>query len=74
MDLSLYLSNFSRVDMLKVQYVTIDMWQPYKDVVKTYLPNAVIAIDPFHVVKHLVSDFEKLLISLTKQYEYGSNA
>lgn len=73
-DLSLYLSSFSREDRLRVQYVTIDMWQPYKDVAKTYLPNAIVSIDPFHVVKHLVSDFEKLRISLMKQYEYDSNA
>lgn len=23
-------------------YVTIDMWQPYKDVTRTYLPNAIV--------------------------------
>ena len=73
-DISLYFSTIPREERLKVRCVTIDMWQPYKDVVKTYLPNAIVAVDPFHVVKHLVYDFEKLRISLMKQCEYGSNA
>ena len=73
-DISLYFSAIPREERLKVKYVTIDMWQPYKAVVKTYLPNAIVAVDPFHVVKHLVHDFEKLRISLMKQCEYGSNA
>ena len=73
-DISMYFSAIPREERLKVKYVTIDMWQPYKDVVKTYLPNAIVAVDPFHVVRHLVYDFEKLRISLMKQCEYGSNA
>ena len=50
------------------------MWQPYKDVTRTYLPNAIVAVDPFHVVKHLTQDFSQLRIDLMNQCEYGSNA
>ncbi len=35
----------------KVQVVTMDMWQPYRDAVYQALPNATIVIDKFHVVK-----------------------
>lgn len=48
-------------------YVTIDMWQPYEDVTRTYLPNAIVAIHPFHVVKHLTQDFSQLRIDLMKR-------
>ena len=74
MNLSLYLSGFSREQRCKVKYVTIDMWEPYKDAAKTYFPNCIIAVDPFHVVKHLHSNFDRLRIDLMNQCEYGSNA
>ncbi|MDR7318936.1 ISL3 family transposase [Brevibacillus nitrificans] len=34
-----------------VKYVAMDMWQPYRDAVKATLPNAVIVVDKFHVVR-----------------------
>ncbi|MBF1189974.1 MAG: transposase, partial [[Eubacterium] sulci] len=48
MALSLFFSNIPREERLRVKYVTIDMWEPYKDVARTYFPNCVIAVDPFH--------------------------
>ena len=50
------------------------MWEPYKDVAKVYFPNCIIAVDPFHVIKHLHSNFERLRIDLMNQCVYGSNA
>ena len=72
--LSLYFSKIPREERKKVKYVTIDMWEPYKDVVSTYLPNAIIAVDPFHVIKHLTHNFSRLRIDFMNQCEYGSNA
>jgi transposase len=34
-----------------IQYVAMDMWQPYKDAIELMLPKAKIIIDKFHVVK-----------------------
>lgn len=34
-----------------IQYVTMDMWRPYRDAVEDVLPQANIVIDKFHVVK-----------------------
>jgi transposase len=34
-----------------IQYVTMDMWRPYRDAVEVALPQAKIVIDKFHVVK-----------------------
>lgn len=73
-NLSLYFSSFTRDERSLVKYVTIDMWEPYKDVAKTYLPHAIIAVDPFHVVKHLIDGFERLRIDLMKQCPYDSNS
>ncbi|MDD5513447.1 MAG: ISL3 family transposase [Candidatus Omnitrophica bacterium] len=35
----------------KIELVTMDMWQPYRDAVKDILPQAAIVIDKFHVVR-----------------------
>ncbi|SHK64379.1 ISL3 family transposase [Alicyclobacillus tolerans] len=35
----------------RITYVTMDMWRPYKDAVKTVLPQAIVIVDKFHVVK-----------------------
>lgn len=48
--------------------------EPYKDVAKTYFPNCLVAVDPFHVIKHLTHDFERLRIDLMNNSIYGSNA
>jgi len=72
-----YLSKFfvskTREERHNVKYVTIDMWEPYRDVAKSFLPNAIVAVDPFHVIEHLCRDFENLRISLVKQCPYDSN-
>jgi len=71
--LSSFFVNKTREERYHVKYVTIDMWEPYKDVVRAFLPNAIIAVDPFHVIEHLCRDFENLRISLMKQCPYDSN-
>lgn len=43
------LQNFK--DNEKIKIVAIDMWRPYRDAVRSALPNAMIVIDKFHVVK-----------------------
>lgn len=35
----------------RVHVVTMDMWTPYRDAVYRTLPNAVVVVDKFHVVK-----------------------
>ncbi len=35
----------------QIQYVTMNMWQPYKDAVRAVLPKALIIVDKFHVVR-----------------------
>lgn len=50
------------------------MWEPYKDVATVYFPNAIVAVDPFHVVSHLTRGFERLRLDLMNQCEYNSNA
>ena len=71
--LSKHFGNIPRSERIKVKYVTIDMWEPYRDIARIYFPEAIIAVDPFHVIKHLCDDFERLRISLMKKCDYHSN-
>lgn len=50
-----------------VWYVTMDMWQPYKEAVYLALPHAKIVIDKFHVVKMANEALDKVRKSLKEQ-------
>lgn len=41
----------SELDTHRVKVVIMDMWKPYKDAVKEVIPDAVIVVDKFHVVR-----------------------
>lgn len=38
-------------DRTYIEYVTMDMWKSYKDVVNTILPHAKVVVDKFHVIR-----------------------
>lgn len=65
--LSSHLEKIPLEERKRVLYVTIDMWEPYKQVSLKYFPNCTISVDPFHVVKHLSDGFTKLRVSLMNQ-------
>lgn len=44
-----YLSNIK--DGHKIEVVTMDMWRPYRLAVEAVLPNAIIVVDKFHIVR-----------------------
>lgn len=43
-----------------VKYVSIDMYEPYRDVVKTLFPKAIICADEFHVDENLLRIFRHI--------------
>lgn len=49
----------------------MDMWRPYYDAVKAVLPDAVIVIDKFHVVKMANQAVEKGRKALREQMDQG---
>ena len=48
-----YLSSIPREERNQVEFVSIDLNEHYRDVLSTYLRNAVIIADSFHVVKRV---------------------
>lgn len=51
----------------KINFVTTDMWRPYYDTVKVVIPDTVIVIDKFHVVKMANQAIEKGRKALREQ-------
>lgn len=70
--LSKYFESIPLEERKRVRYVTIDFWEPYKDVALKYLPNARICGDPFHVVKHLGEGFSRIRVDIMNQSVYNS--
>jgi len=58
--LSTYFSSFSKEERAKVKAVVIDMWKPYKDIVKTYFKNALVVVDRFHFIRQVFWAFDKI--------------
>lgn len=73
-ELKKYLESFSAEERARVRYVTIDMWKPYYDVSRQYFKHCEIAVDPFHVMEHLIHDLTAVRLNIMRQVEYGSPA
>ena len=59
--------NFMRIPLeerKRVKYVIIDMWDTYKQVSLDVFPDAVIAVNSFHVIKHLNLAIDMMVLIL----------
>lgn len=54
-----------------VEWVSLDMWEPYKVMLAKELPDAKLVIDRFHVVRMASDALEKIRISLQKSMSTG---
>ena len=70
--LSKFFESIPLSERSNVRFVTIDMWQPYKDVALKYLPNVTVSVDNFHVVKELCLCFTKFRVQIMNNCVYGS--
>lgn len=59
-------------DNHKIQCVTMDMWQPYKDAVLDVLGDVPIVIDKFQIIKELNRALEEIRRTLRKDMEKES--
>ena len=74
LELKRYFEKIPLEEREKVKYVTIDMWITYKNISLKYFPNCIVAVDPFHVVEHLMNGFTRIRLNILNQCEYGSDA
>jgi transposase len=55
----------------QVKYVIIDMWDTYKQVSLGVFPNAIVAVDSFHVIKHLNLAIDMIRLKVMRKYDKG---
>lgn len=64
---------FAKIPILEkdnVKFISMDLWDSYRDVAKLCFPKAKICADPFHVIKHLTECFRRIRIDVMKRYEH----
>ena len=72
---STVINYLSRIpDLEKVKYVAMDMWRPYRDSIELLIPDALIVIDKFHVVRMANEAIEKVRKSLREKLASWVNA
>lgn len=60
-DTNPYFLSIPMKERAKVKYIVTDMYQQYFDIAEQYFPNAVCAIDSYHVVQWLTKRITKIL-------------
>lgn len=53
----------------RVKAVIIDMWESYKGVIKRCFPNAIVAVDSFHVIWHMNEAIKSIRIRVGERFK-----
>lgn len=56
-------------ELNNVKYISIDLYDNYRDIAKAYFPQAIISADSFHVLKHLTEAFKKIRLKCKNETE-----
>ena len=67
-----YFSRIPKEERAKVKYVTGDLWDPYRRIVKTAFPNAIYVADKFHFARYIYWALNDVRIRVMKQQRKGS--
>lgn len=62
-------SNIPKVERDNVDYIIIDMWDTYRDLGEIYFKNAKIAVDSFHVIKHLNEAIVSIRLKIMRKFD-----
>jgi transposase len=69
--LSSYFRNIKRAERHRVKFFICDMWMPYVDLARAYLPNATIIIDKYHFIRYVTWAIENVRKRLQKTMPTG---
>ena len=58
-----------RSELDNVKYISIDMYEPFRDIASIYFPKALVCADSFHVVKHLTECFRSVRLHCRRKTE-----
>lgn len=71
--LAKYFSAISKDALKAVKYVSMDMWDTYRDIASVYLPQAKICVDSFHVIALINRAFTKVRIRVMNSFDRKSD-
>lgn len=72
-NLNKYFSHYTEKARKRVEFVVMDMYSPYIDLIKKWFPNAKIIIDLFHIVQLLTKSLNKTRINVMKENKKEHN-
>ena len=72
-NLDKYFSHYTEKARKRVEFVVVDMYSPYIDLIKKWFPNAKIIIDLFHIVQLLSKSLNKTRINVMKENKKDQN-
>lgn len=72
--LSSYFRSIDKTERMKVKYISIDMTENYRDVLKIYFPWAKICVDPFHVIKLISDALDQVRLRYLRKYKDASRS
>ena len=58
----------------QVQYICMDMYVPYKQIVMRFFPMATICIDSFHVIKKITDALNAVRKRVMRQYQHNKDS
>ena len=67
-----YFEKIPKVERNNVEYITMDMWETYRDIAKIRFPRALIAVDSFHIIKLINSKLDKVRTATMRKYDNNS--
>lgn len=70
--LSSYFSKISYKEKQNVEYIIMDMWDPYFEIAQTHFPSAIIAIDSFHVMQNISRAIDKIRCRIMRLFSSGT--
>ena len=58
-----------RSELANVKYVSIDLYDTYRELAQTFFPRAIVCADSFHVLENLTKAFRKVRVNCRKSTE-----
>ena len=67
-----YFNKICPKELLNVEFVIMDMWKTYKEISRKFFPNAIIAIDSFHVLQLIKTCIKDMEMEIYHRLKEGS--
>lgn len=64
-----FFQKVSQSEKDNVEFVVIDMWEPYLDTAKIFFPKAIVVVDSFHVIQNMERSLDSVRCRVMRRFE-----